>query len=142
MSKLRGFLDFDRLHFGNRAAPFWLPLLKLALPELNHLTLDGILSCLVHRAIANMEDFGCAQGGHVIGGNDHVKLFDAVELACGYGNLTRGLIKRVSSAVPGILSIQVTTIVFAHMAFVCGFKHSAAAIRELCTGGAPSAAHL
>ena len=92
MSKLRGFLDFDRLHFGNRAAPFWLPLLKLALPELNHLTLDGILSCLVHRAIANMEDFGCAQGGHVIGGNDHVKLFDAVEFACGYGNLTRGLI--------------------------------------------------
>ena len=99
------FLDFDRLHFKSCATSFWLPLLKMALPELNHLTLDGILSCLVHRAIANMEDFGCAKGGHVIGGNDsrvnrvndhlgndHVKLFDAVEFACGVGNLTRALI--------------------------------------------------
>ena len=99
------FLDFERLHFKSCATSFWLPLLKMALPKLNHLTLDGILSCLVHRAIANMEDFGCAKGGHVIGGNDsrvnhvndhlgndHVKLFDAVEFACGVGNLTRALI--------------------------------------------------
>ena len=55
MGKLRGFLDFDRLHFKSRATSFWLPVLKMALPELNHLTLDDILSCLVHRAIANME---------------------------------------------------------------------------------------
>ena len=99
MGKLRGFLDFDRLHFEGCATSFWLPLLKMAFPELNHLTLDDILSCLVHRAIANMEDFGCAEGGHVSGGNDshanrkdHVELFDAVEFACGVGNLTRGLI--------------------------------------------------
>ena len=92
MVKLRGFLDFDRLHFEGRATSFWLPLLKMAFPELNHLTLDDILSCLVHRAIANMEDFGCAEDGHVIGGKDHVELFDAVEFACGVGNLTRGLI--------------------------------------------------
>ena len=81
----------------------------MAFPELNHLTLDDILSCLVHRAIANMEDFGCAEGGHVSGGNDshanrkdHVELFDAVEFACGVGNLTRGLISETLSVVPWI----------------------------------------
>ena len=97
MGKLRGFLDFDRLHFKSRATSFWLPVLKMALPELNQLTLADILSCLVHRAIANMEDFGCAKDGHANRkndhfGNDHVELFDAVGFACGVGNSPRGFI--------------------------------------------------